>query len=111
MRVFLCRYTGHDYTEAALFTQKQRYVTRRTWCRWDSAVYGDTSHLVPALLGQLDGLGERVERVHRVCVSVPADGHLAVSAGSGISYAAMRPRQQKPCHDPIEPRTTTGWLV
>ena len=74
-------------------------------------MYADISHLVPALLGRLDGLGERVERVHRVCVSVPADGHAAVSAGSGISYAAMRPRQHKPCHDLIEPTTTIAWLV
>jgi hypothetical protein len=74
-------------------------------------VYGDTPNLVPALLGQLDGLGERVERVHRVCVSVPADGHAAVSAGSGISYAAMSPRQHKPCHDLIGPTTIIAWLV
>ena len=46
------------------------------------------------------GWGKRMERVHRVCVSVPADGHAAVSAGSGFSYAAMRPRQHKPCHEP-----------
>ena len=74
-------------------------------------MYGDTPNLVPALLGQLDGLGERVERVHRVCVSVPADGHAVVSAGRGISYAARRPRPHEPCHDLIEPTTTIAWLV
>lgn len=73
-------------------------------------VHGDASRLTPALSGQLEG-GEKVERVHRVCVSVPADGLTALSAGSGIYSAAMRPRQHKPCHGPIEPRTTIGWLV
>src|ERR1700751_4215489 len=99
MRVFLCPYTGHDYTETALFTQKQLYVTRRTWCRWGRCGVWGYAEPGACAIRTARWVGGRVERVHRVCVSVPADGHAAVSAGSGISSAAMRPRQHKPCHD------------
>ena len=63
-------------------------------------MYGDTPHLVLALLGQLDGLGEkdgagpsgvRERSCRRPCGRI---------GGQRLSYAAMRPRQHKPCHEP-----------
>lgn len=53
--------------------------------------------------------GDKVERVHRVCLSVPGDSLANLPAGREISLAAMRSLRREPCHDLIA-LTTTGRL-
>jgi len=55
MRVFLCRYTGQDCTEAALCMPRQQYANRRTWR--GRRKYGDTPRLTFTLPGISGGVG------------------------------------------------------
>jgi hypothetical protein len=52
-----------------------------------------------------------MERVHRVCLSIPDDRFTDLSAGRDIAFAAADLTLREPCRGFIEPTDTTGWLV
>ena len=60
--------------------------------------------------GEFEGW-EQMERVHRVCLSIPDDRFTDFSTGRDIPFAAADSTLREPCRDFIEPTETTRWLV
>jgi signal transduction histidine kinase len=59
----------------------------------------------------MEGSGEKVERVQRGCLSIPADNLADLSAAADVSSAAAGLSLRELCHDLIEPAATIRWLV
>jgi len=76
----------------------------------ESAAHGDAPHVVLRAAGEFEGW-EQMERVHRVCLSIPDDRFTDFSTGRNIPFAAADSTLREPCQGFIDPADTTGWLV